>query len=417
MEKLIKFLEYKEQITKTYLKTISAFANYNDGEIIFGVSDDYKVVGIKNPEEACLNIENQINDTIKPLPNYTLRINKDNTISLFVKKGSNTPYKYNGKSYIRNDSSTIEVDELSEKRLILEGMNLNYEDLPCKKTSLSFNILSKSLVEALNLSGFNIDILKSLNLYNDTNGYNNAAYLLSDDNDYFGLDIVVFGNNINEFRRRYTFNNVSILKQYYDAIDIYKNEYIIEKIDGEFRKKYELIPFEAFREAIANSLVHRAWDVKANIKVEMYQDKVRISSPGGLMAGMSNEDYINGNYSYLRNPIVAEVFHRLNIIEKFATGIKRINNAYKNEMEKPIFEITSGAIAITLPVINSTELSANERKIYELMKGNYSYQREEIENISGIEKSTLIRVLNSLINKGYIIKEGAAKATKYKKNK
>ena len=164
-------------------------------------------------------------------------------------------------------------------------------------------------------------------------------------------------------------------------------------------------------------MVHRAWDVKANIKVEMYQDKVRISSPGGLMAGMSNEDYINGNYSYLRNPIVAEVFHRLNIIEKFATGIKRINNAYKNEMEKPIFEITSGAIAITLPVINSTELSSNERKIYELMKGNYSYQREEIENISGIEKSTLIRVLNSLINKGYIIKEGAAKATKYKKNK
>ena len=49
MEKENKFLEYKEQITKTYLKTVSAFANYNDGEIIFGVSDDYKVVGIKNP--------------------------------------------------------------------------------------------------------------------------------------------------------------------------------------------------------------------------------------------------------------------------------------------------------------------------------------------------------------------------------
>ena len=104
------------------------------------------------------------------------------------------------------------------------------------------------------------------------------------------------------------------MKQYYDAIDIYKNEYIIERIEGEFRKKIELIPFEAFREAIANSLVHRVWDIKTNIKVEMFQDKVRISSPGGLMAGMSSEDYINGNNSYLRNPIIAEVFHRLNII-------------------------------------------------------------------------------------------------------
>ena len=151
MEKESKFLEYKEQITKTYLKTVSAFANYNDGEIIFGVTDDFNIIGVENPNDACLNIENQINDSIKPLPNYSLRINKDNTISLFVKKGFNTPYRYNGKCYIRNDSSTIEADDLAEKRLILEGMNLNYEDLPCKKDELWIEILSKKIVEELNL--------------------------------------------------------------------------------------------------------------------------------------------------------------------------------------------------------------------------------------------------------------------------
>jgi ATP-dependent DNA helicase RecG len=415
MEKESKFLEYKEQITKTYLKTVSAFANYNDGEIIFGVTDDFNIIGVENPNDACLNIENQINDSIKPLPNYSLRINKDNTISLFVKKGFNTPYRYNGKCYIRNDSSTIEADDLAEKRLILEGMNLNYEDLPCKKDELSFEILSKKIVEALNLSKFDKDVLKSLNLYSDTNGYNNAAYLLSDNNNFLGLDIVVFGNNINEFRRRYTFDNVSILKQYYDAIDIYKNEYTIEKIEGSLRVKHELIPFEAFREAIANALVHRAWDVRANIKVEMHPDKVRISSPGGLVAGMSNEDYINGNYSSLRNPIIAEVFHRLNIIEKFATGIKRINSAYLDKIVKPTFLITSGAIAITLPVVNAINLTSNEQKIYDVLKQNYSYQRNEIESLSGMEKSTVIRILNSLIEKGLVEKEGSAKATVYRK--
>lgn len=106
------------------------------------------------------------------------------------------------------------------------------------------------------------------------------------------------------------------MKQYYDSLDIYKGEYIVEKIDGGFRKKVELIPFEAYREALANAIVHRTWDINANTKIEMYQDKIIISSPGGLDGDMTKEDYIKGNYSYLRNPIIANVFRRLNIIEK-----------------------------------------------------------------------------------------------------
>ena len=101
MQKENKKLEYKETISKTYLKTVSAFANYNDGEIIFGITDDYSVIGINSPNVACLNIENQINDSIKPRPEYNLKINDDNTISLCVKQGKATPYRYNGKAYKR----------------------------------------------------------------------------------------------------------------------------------------------------------------------------------------------------------------------------------------------------------------------------------------------------------------------------
>ena len=415
MEKENKSLEYKEIVNKSYLKTVSAFANYNNGEIIFGITDDYKVIGINNPKEECLNIENQINDSIKPRPEYSLKINQDNTISLLVKKGFNTPYRYNGKCYVRNDSSTVEADEISEKRLILEGMNINYEELPSNKKELKFDLLSTKLKEELNLSSFNKDVLKSLNLYNEKTGYNIAALLLSDENNYSGLDIVVFSNNLNEIKKRFTLNDKSILQQYYDAISIYKDEYIIEKIEDGFREKKELVPFDAFREAIANSLVHRAWDIKANAKVEMFPNYIRISSPGGLMQGMSNEDFMQGNYSYLRNPIIAEVFHRLNIIEKFATGIKRINNAYADKKVKPLFNITAGAISITLPVIDNVQLTESEKKIYDLLKQNYSYSRGEIEEIAGAEKSTILRTLNSLIEKGFDEKEGIGRLTCYRK--
>lgn len=408
-----KKLEYKEVISKTYLKTVSAFANYNDGEIVFGITDDYKIIGIQNPNDECLNIENQINDSIKPRPEYALKINDDKTISLFVKQGKSTPYRYNGKAYKRNDSSTVEVDEIEEKRLILSGMNISFEEMNIDEEKLEFDYLGEKLVKSIELSNFNLDTLKSLNLYSSKFGYNNAAKLLADSNNFPGLDIVVFGNSINILKKRISLAGESILKQYYDALELFENEYIVQKIEDGFRKKLELVPYDAFREAVANGLVHRTWDIKANTKIEMHPDKIIISSPGGLVADMTKEDYINGNYSYLRNPIIANVFRRLNIIEAFATGIKRINDAYKDAIAKPIYDVTRSAISVTLPIIEQSNLSNNEKKVYDVMKQNYSYSRNELEKISGFAKDTLIRILNALIEKGIVEKKGSAKATTY----
>lgn len=413
MQKKNKQLEYKVNISKTYLKTVSAFANYNDGEIIFGVTDDYQIVGIANAQDICLDIENQINDSIKPRPDYTLRINNDQTISLFVKQGKATPYRYNGKAYKRNDSSTIAVDDIDEKRLILAGMNLNFEEIYIDDHRLTFDFLNKVMTDTLSLSSFNLDILKSLSLYHPKSGYNNAAKLLSDFNDFPGLDIAIFGESINIFKKRLSLAGESILKQYYDALDLFKTEYIIEQIENGFRQRSELIPFDAFREALANALVHRTWDINAHTKIEMYPDKIIISSPGGLMGDMTKEDYIKGNYSYLRNPIIANVFRRLNIIEAFATGIKRINKSYQNALVKPIYDVTSSAISVTLPVIKKGTLSKKEQHVYDCMNSNYVYSRLEIEKSCGLTKDTLIRVLNSLIKKGMIEKKGEARATSY----
>ena len=80
-----KRLEYKENMESgTFLKTISAYANYGGGKIIFGIADDGTVKGISKPEEACLNLENKINDSIKPVPEYSIEIGEDSTIILSV---------------------------------------------------------------------------------------------------------------------------------------------------------------------------------------------------------------------------------------------------------------------------------------------------------------------------------------------
>lgn len=409
------FLEYKELVNKSYLKTVSAFANYHDGCIIFGVNDKLEIVGVKNAIDKCLDIENQINDSIKPKPNYSLKVNSDTTITLFVNKGLSTPYRLNGKAYCRHDTSTIEVDNDEENRLVLAGKNLSFEELPSSTSKLTFNYLSEQLINCLNLSKFNIDTLKSLNLYSIDNKYNNAAALLADNNDFPGIDVVIFTNSNNEMKKRHILAGQSILKQYKLALDIYQDEYVVDVINAGYRNKKELVPFVAFREAIANALVHRTWDVAANIKVEMHPHSIIITSPGGLNARMSKEEFARGSFSLLRNKILANVLHRLNIIEAFATGIPRINNSYKENMQKPCFRVSPNSISVVLPVISDIKLSESEKIVMNALKSVQIYSRADLERITKIGKDTLIRILNKLQSKELIRKIGTSRATYYQK--
>ena len=105
-----RIVEFKETITNTFLKTVSAFSNYDGGTILFGVDDDGNIKGLPDAKQACLDIENKINDSITPQPDYTLEIqNNDQTIKLTVKSGLQKPYLYKSKAYKRNDTGVFKA--------------------------------------------------------------------------------------------------------------------------------------------------------------------------------------------------------------------------------------------------------------------------------------------------------------------
>lgn len=138
-------LEFKETITSTFLKTVSAFSNYDGGTILFGVDDDGNIKGLSDIIKACLDIENKINDTISPQPDYVLEPNEVNkTIKLIVKSGLQKPYLYKSKAYKRNDSATIEVDTLEFSRLVLEGKILVLKNYHTKIRILLFIFLKNN---------------------------------------------------------------------------------------------------------------------------------------------------------------------------------------------------------------------------------------------------------------------------------
>lgn len=100
----------------------------------------------------------------------------------------------------------------------------------------------------------------------------------------------------------------------------------------------EKIPEAAFREAIANALIHRAWDVEARIRVLMFDDRIEIVSPGGLPSGITEDEYLAGKLSVLRNRILANVFYRLGFVEIFRTGITRIKQLYETGLKNQILK-------------------------------------------------------------------------------
>ena len=412
-----KELELKSTITNTFLKTVSAFSNYNSGKIIFGIDDNGKIIGLENIEKLCLDLENKINDNINPKPDFKfIKDTKKNIIILIVEEGLNKPYLYKGKAYKRNDTSTVEVDKVELNRLTLLGLNQYYEELKARKQDLEFKVLKKELEEKLLLKNFSKDVLKTLNLYDDKNGYNNAAELLADKNTFSGVDIAKFGKSIDEILDRNLFVNISIILQYQKTLEAFNRYYKYEQILGSERIEKELIPEKAFREVIANALIHRTWDVNSNIRISMYEDKIEVSSPGGLPSGISEKEYLNGQISQLRNPILANIFFRLKYVEMFGTGIRRINESYKKFVVKPNFEIFENSIKITLP-ITKTELflTTDEKIIMDILEKGAILSSSEILKMTEFKKDKLNRLLKKLIQKNYIDVIGNGRGTKYLK--
>jgi divergent AAA domain protein len=410
-------LELKSTITNTFLKTVSAFSNYNSGKIIFGVDDNGKIIGLENIEELCLDLENKINDNISPKPDFRfIKDTKKNIITLIVEEGFNKPYLYKGKAYKRNDTSTVEVDRIEFNRLTLLGLNQYYEELKARKQNLKFEVLTKELEEKLSLKNFSKDVLKTLNLYDDKIGYNNAAELFADSNTFSGIDIAKFGKNIDEILDRNLFVNISIISQFQKTLEVFNRYYKYEQILGSERIEKELIPEKAFRETIANALIHRTWDVNSNIRISMYENKIEVSSPGGLPSGISEKEYLNGQISQLRNPILANIFFRLKYIEMFGTGIRRINESYKDYAIKPAFEIFENSIKITLPIITTKLfLTTDEKIVMDILEKGAILSSGEILQMTEFKKDKLNRLLKKLIQKNYIDVIGNGRGTKYLK--
>ena len=288
-----------------------------------------------------------------------------------------------------------------------------FDSLVSGTQDLEFSFLEKKLQETIGIGSLTDDVLRTLGLPTKEGHYNNAAALMADQNSFFGVDIARFGDSIDYILDRKTLSRISVLSQYDQSVEMYRQYYQYEVIDGVRRRTVETIPETAFREAMANAIAGRKWNVNAHIRVAMFADRIEIFTPGGLPEGINRDDYMNSMVPLLRNPVLSSVFYRMHYLEQPGTGIRRIQEAYENNRRKPVFDISENAIQAILPVPGTADLTEDQETVYGLMKTGRKISSSSASQDTGFSKSKVTAILKQLAAKGYVQITGNGRGTKY----
>lgn len=164
---------------------------------------------------------------------------------------------FKSKAFRRNDTSTVELDKQSLKQLIIKGQHRAFDAVPVEVSQLSHQYLEKKLQKIVGIEKLNVDTLKTLELLDSDSQLTQAGLLIADQHSDPVIDLVRFGPNQDIILNRHRINSISLLEAYDRAVDFFRDYYQYQQISSIQRQTIQMIPENAFREALAKTLVHR----------------------------------------------------------------------------------------------------------------------------------------------------------------
>lgn len=353
-------IEYKSQMVNDIYKEVVAFANTDGGVIYIGIDDNGNLTGIDNVDETYTRLTNGIRDAIAPdvtmFVKYVLQDNK--VIQIEIGEGSYKPYYLKSKGmkpngvYIRQGASSVQASPDQIRRMIKDSDGDVFEEMRTVTQELSFEEAERTFNRyKVDFSEEKYIALGLRNIHDDQ--YTNLAMILSDQCQHT-TKIAVFGDEANiTFKDAKEFGG-SIFKQLDDS---YAYLMLCNRTAATFKglERVELsdYPEDALREALLNALVHRDYSYSGSIIINVNDSCIEFISIGGLLPGLSADDIRNG-ISQPRNRKLAEIFHRLRLIESYGTGIRKIYALYKDCAVQPRIEVTTNTFKLVLPNMNAS---------------------------------------------------------------
>lgn len=432
-------IEFKEIVTDNVKKEIVAFANCDGGKLYIGINDRGEIIGVENPDAVIQQISSMVRDAI--IPDVTMFIhyetvaeNDKRVVLVTVQRGTDRPYYLAGKGlrpsgvYVRQGTSSVPSTDTAIRQMIKDTDGDSFEEMRSLEQDLTFQATAREF-EQRGIA-FAPAQMKTLKILNTDDIYTNLGLLLSEQCTHVTKTAVFEGKDQNIFKDRREFSG-SLLQQLtdvYDYIDM-RNQ-IHATFDKLRRIDNRDYPEVAIREALLNSLVHRDYSFHASTLISIYVDRIEFVSIGGLLPGITLDDIMLG-LSVCRNPGLANVFYRLELIEAYGTGIQKIMNAYTGTGKTPLIKATDNAFKITLPNLNVKDLHVTapivmqspciynapnnrEDKILSLVYQNGSIARQDVETLFDTAQTTAGRMLKQMCEKNLLVQVGNGKNTRYR---
>jgi predicted HTH transcriptional regulator len=364
----------EERRPKSWLKSVSAFANGIGGALIFGVNDNEEPLGIIDSKDVSEKISEIIKTRMDPIPQVIMEIHEEagkEFVILRVPSGIETPYYYvgdgNRTAYIRVGNQSIPAGNIDLKQLVLRGSNKTYDSLMSQYKYVDFaftklrSVYRKRTGQDLEESDF-----VSFGL-SDVNGMlTNAGALLADDSPirhsrlfctrWYGLDKA---SGVMEAvdDKEFSGSLVTLLQSGEEFIKNNSKKRWKKTANG--RLEMPEYPERAVLECIVNALIHRDYlDMGSEVHIDIYDDRLEIYSPGGMYDGSVVQNLDTDRIpSRRRNPIIADIFNRMNYMERRGSGFKKIKGDYRKEANykenlEPKFYSDSNSFWVTLFNLN-----------------------------------------------------------------
>ena len=425
-------VELKAEVVGDICKEVIAFANTKGGTLYIGVSNDGSVEGVKNADQVILQLNNMIRDSIKPdvtmfVGYKTQHVGDKDIIAVTIQKGTDRPYYLGSKGlkpsgvYVRNGTSSDPATDTAIRRMIKETDGDSFESMRSLEQNLSFEAAKKQF-EKQNIP-FDTAKMQTLGMISADGIYSNVALLLSDQCPSTIKAATFSGEDKGSFQDRREFGGSLFqqMEELYSYLDM-RNQ-TKATFDGLYRIDTRDYPEDALREALLNSLVHRDYSFRASTLVSVYADRIEFVSVGGLPSGIELDDIMLG-LSVCRNPKLAAIFYRLQLIEAYGTGMPKIMNAYTETELKPKIEVSSNAFKITLPNRNTganhTEtlvgtLKSEEKRILDFIGSHGHIVRSDVDRLLDVSQATANRILKRMVAEGLIYQDGNGRKTKYRR--
>ena len=421
--------EFKIKLTDNIEKEVIAFLNTDGGNIFIGVDDKGNIKGLTgNLDLLQRTIKDRIKDNIMPsaLGLFDVILNEKNGkkyIQIIIAKGNERPYYLRGMGmtpdscFVRIGSSVESMNQEDILNLFSKRTRNSLKNIKSPKQDLEFKTLKIYYQE----KGFEINdnFLRKLEFYNDNNEFNYLAYLLADNNNISVQFAKYKGNDVSNLIENEDFGFCSLVK----ITDNILNKIMLEnrtytKIEYKTRKEIKLYDYNAAKELVTNALVHNDWCNGYSPKFELFDNKLVISSNGGIQEGVSQDEFLEG-FSNPRNPELMRVFRDLRFVEQLGTGIQRVLKSY----DKSIFNFFPNHIRVSIP-FNENQfkqetsklkyescifLNQLQKSIVKLIMDKPNITQEELARLLDVNKRTIIRNFKVLIDNKYIERIGANK--------